>query len=52
VDRVTEYETAMLAFMRADHADVLALIRDSRDFGDEVKEKTVKALDAFAKQFA
>jgi len=52
VDRVTEYEAAMLAFMRAEHADVLALIRDSRDFGDEAKEKTVKALDTFAKQFA
>jgi len=52
VDRVTEYEAAMLAFMRAEYADVLALIRDSRDFGDEAKEKTVKALDTFAKQFA
>jgi len=51
-DRVTEYEAAMLAFIRADHADILALIRDSRDFGDEAKEKTSKALDTFAKQFA
>jgi len=52
VDRVTEYEAAMLAFMRSDHADVLTLIRDTRDFGDEAREKTVKALSAFAKQFA
>jgi len=52
VDKVTDYEAAMLAFMRAEHADVLTLIRDSRDFGDEAKQKTVNALDAFAKQFA
>ncbi len=51
-DQVTEYEAAMLAFMRAEHADVLQLIRDSRDFGDEAKEKTKAALDTFAKQFA
>ncbi|OZA92772.1 MAG: F0F1 ATP synthase subunit alpha [Erythrobacter sp. 34-65-8] len=51
-DRVTEYEAAMLSFMRNEHADVLALIRDTKDFGDEAKSKTVAALDAFAKQFA
>ncbi len=52
VNRVTAYEEAMLSFMRAEHADVLALIRDSRAFEDEAKSKTVAALDAFAKQFA
>jgi F-type H+-transporting ATPase subunit alpha len=51
-ERVTDYEAAMLAFMRTEHADVLKLIRDSRDFGDEAREKTKAALDAFAKQFA
>ncbi len=51
-DRVTEYEAAMLSFMRNEHADVLATIRDTKDFGDEAKSKTVAALDAFAKQFA
>ncbi|MFN3517352.1 MAG: F0F1 ATP synthase subunit alpha, partial [Novosphingobium sp.] len=49
---VTRYEAEMLSFMRDKHADVLKLIRDSRDFGDEAKAKTVAALDAFAKQFA
>jgi len=38
--------------MRSEHADVLALIRDSKDFGDDAKAKTVAALDTFAKQFA
>ncbi|HEU4650742.1 MAG TPA: F0F1 ATP synthase subunit alpha [Croceibacterium sp.] len=52
VNRVNEYEAAMLSFMRKEHADVLALIRDSRDFGDEAKEKTAAALATFAKQFA
>ncbi len=49
---VTRYEAEMLSFMRDKHADVLKLIRDSRDFGDDAKAKTVAALDAFAKQFA
>ncbi|WP_423142654.1 F0F1 ATP synthase subunit alpha [Parablastomonas sp. CN1-191] len=49
---VVRYEEEMLHFMRESHADVLAQIRDSRDFGDEAKKGTVAALDAFAKQFA
>ena len=49
---VVRYEAEMLSFMRDKHADVLKLIRDSRDFGDEAKKQTVAALDAFAKQFA
>ena len=52
VNQVTEYEAEMLAFMRENHADVLAAIRDSKAFGDDEKAKTVAALDAFAKQFA
>jgi len=52
VDKVTEYEAEMLSFMRSEHADVLGLIRESKDFGDEAKSKTKAALDAFAKQFA
>ncbi|MDN3644905.1 F0F1 ATP synthase subunit alpha [Pontixanthobacter aestiaquae] len=51
VDRVNEYEAAMLSFMRSEHADILATIRTSGKF-DDVKDDTVKALDAFAKQFA
>src|SRR6187431_2946887 len=51
-NRVNEYEAAMLSFVRDKHADVLTLIRDTRDFGDEAKEKTAAALSAFGKQFA
>ncbi|MCC6924788.1 F0F1 ATP synthase subunit alpha [Novosphingobium sp.] len=49
---VTRYEAEMLSFMRDKHADVLGMIRDSRDFGDDAKKATVAALEAFAKQFA
>ncbi|MDT0575032.1 F0F1 ATP synthase subunit alpha [Croceicoccus sp. F390] len=52
VDRVTEYEAAMLAFMRSQHAATLDLIRSTKDFGDEAKQQTIAALDSFAKQFA
>jgi F-type H+-transporting ATPase subunit alpha len=52
VAKVTEYEAEMLDFMHEQHADVLALIRTTKDFGDEAKSKTKAALDAFAKQFA
>jgi len=52
VGDVTRYEAEMLSWMRDKHADVLKLIRDSRDFGDDAKARTVAALDAFAKQFA
>ena len=49
---VVRYEAEMLSFMRDKHADVLGLIRDTRDFGDDAKAKTVAALEAFGKQFA
>jgi len=52
VNRVNEYEAAMLSFMRQNHSDVLAEIRTSKKFEGEVADKTKAALDAFAKQFA
>jgi len=52
VGDVTRYEAEMLSFMRDQHGSTLALIRDSRDFGDDAKAQTVAALQAFAKQFA
>src|SRR6187431_1542288 len=51
-NRVNEYEAAMLSFVRDKHADLLGLIRDTKDLGDEAKGKLVAALDAFAKTFA
>ena len=52
VDAVTRYAAAMLADMRANHADVLGMIRNTRDLGDDAKGKLKGALDAFAKTFA
>ena len=49
---VVRYEAAMLADLRANHADVLTTIRDTRDLGDEAKDELKAALDAFAKTFA
>ncbi|CAN5659426.1 F0F1 ATP synthase subunit alpha [soil metagenome] len=52
VDAVVRYEQAMLADLRANHADVLKTIRDTKDLGDDAKAKLKSALDAFAKTFA
>jgi F-type H+-transporting ATPase subunit alpha len=52
VNRVTDYEEQMLAFMRSEHGDVLDEIRTTQKFEDDTKAKVVAALDAFAKQFA
>ncbi len=52
VNDVTRYEAALLADMRSNHADVLAMIRDTRDLGNDTKAKLVEALEAFAKTFA
>jgi F-type H+/Na+-transporting ATPase subunit alpha len=49
---VTRYEEAMLTDLRANHADVLKAIRDSRDFSDDSKKALVAALDKFTKTFA
>ena len=49
---VTRYEEAMLADLRANHADILKGIRDSRDFSDETKKALMAALDKFTKNFA
>ncbi len=38
--------------MRNEHADVLDTIRTTTKFEADTKDATVKALDAFAKQFA
>ena len=52
VTDVSRYEEAMLGFLRSEHADILADIRESRDFSDATKGKLKDALTAFGKQFA
>ena len=41
-----------LADLRANHADVLKGIRESRDFSDDSKKALSAALDKFTKTFA
>ncbi len=52
VTDVVRYEEAMLAHMRADHADILKTIRESGDLADDTKAKLEDALAAFGKSFA
>ncbi|WP_174275242.1 F0F1 ATP synthase subunit alpha [Sphingomonas bacterium] len=52
VSDVVRYEAQMLAYLRSDHADILGVIRDSKDFTDDTKGKLKAALDAFGKTFA
>ncbi|WP_380878149.1 ATP synthase subunit alpha [Sphingomonas sp. DBB INV C78] len=49
---VVRFEQALLADLRAHHADVLAGIRDTKDLGDDLKAKLASALEAFVKAFA
>jgi F-type H+-transporting ATPase subunit alpha len=49
---VVRYEAAMLADMRANHADILKAIRDSKDLKDDVRDRLKAALEAFGKTFA
>ena len=52
VSDVNRYEEMMLGYLRHDHADVLGMIRDTKDLGDEAKSKLKAALDSFGKTFA
>jgi len=52
VSDVVRYESAMLAYLRSDAPEVLATIRDTKDFSDDTKAKLKGALEAFAKTFA
>ncbi|WP_336986949.1 F0F1 ATP synthase subunit alpha [Altererythrobacter aquiaggeris] len=52
VNRVTEYESAMLSWIRKEHADILTDIRNTKDLTDDTKKALTSALDTFGKQFA
>ncbi|MBP7951847.1 MAG: F0F1 ATP synthase subunit alpha [Sphingorhabdus sp.] len=49
---VTRYEEAMLADLRANHADILTTIRETGKFEGETEEKLAAALATFTKNFA
>jgi F-type H+-transporting ATPase subunit alpha len=51
-DAVTRFESALLSHVRADHADVLAAIRDTKALDDDTAGKLKTILGDFVKTFA
>jgi F-type H+-transporting ATPase subunit alpha len=49
---VTRYEAAMLSYLRAEHKDLLAKIRDTKALDDDTAKALKDALGKFGKQFA
>jgi F-type H+-transporting ATPase subunit alpha len=52
VHAVTRYESAMLSYLRSDHADILKTIRETKALDDDTAAKLKAALTDFGKQFA
>jgi F-type H+-transporting ATPase subunit alpha len=48
---IQRYEKELLDHIRANHADILSTIRDSGKLEEEVEQKLIAALDAFADVF-
>jgi len=48
---LSRYETEMLEYVKANHADVLEAIRSSGKLEEDVESKLVAALDAFRDVF-
>jgi F-type H+-transporting ATPase subunit alpha len=48
---IRRYEKELLDYIRTNHADVLSTIRDSGRLEEEVEQKLIAALDAFADVF-
>jgi F-type H+-transporting ATPase subunit alpha len=51
-DAVTRFESSLLAHVRADHADVLTAIRDSKALDDDTTAKLKTIIGDFVKSFA
>jgi len=51
VDKVSEYETEMLAFIERKHPEILAELKEKNVIGDSLDEKMKKALQEFAEVF-
>jgi F0F1-type ATP synthase alpha subunit len=49
--RVSDFEKQYLAFVRANHADVLASIRDDKKWTDEIKAKCDEMATSFKGEF-
>jgi F-type H+-transporting ATPase subunit alpha len=51
LEDIARYEREMLAYLRAQHPDVLAAIRDTGNLEEATASKLAAALDAFAAAF-
>ncbi|MBB3174749.1 F-type H+-transporting ATPase subunit alpha [Endobacter medicaginis] len=51
VNKVVAFEAALLADMRANHADILTAIRDAREIKKDTEEKLSGVLGEFARRF-
>ena len=47
VKKVVDYETAMLAYMKSNHGDLISQINDSGDFNDDIAASMKSALEGF-----
>ncbi len=52
VERVGDFESGLLTFMREKHPEILATIREEKELTDETTAKLREAVEAFAKAFA
>src|SRR5438309_971906 len=52
LERVRAFEEGLLALMRNKHADMLAMIRDSKDLDDGTSAQLKRAVDEYARTFA
>src|SRR5512143_3329481 len=52
VSSVPRFESELLRYMRAEHSDILATIRDQKEISKETGDKLKAAVDKFAKAFA
>src|SRR5215204_7209670 len=52
VTDVVRYEAALLAFLRSEHPEILAKIRETKQLDDDTAAALKDALTAFGKQFA
>jgi F-type H+-transporting ATPase subunit alpha len=47
VNKVVDFESAMVSYMRSNYADLLKQINETGDYNDEIAEKMKEALDKF-----
>jgi F-type H+-transporting ATPase subunit alpha len=52
VNQVVRFESSLLAHVRAEHADVVATIRDTKALDDATADKLKGIIGDFAKNFA